>query len=257
MPTLAKPDPSILKRPPPRYFTAWSYSRWSDHSNPETGCPRRARLTHLDKLPTNTVESPAMVRGADIHRKAELFVKGEPIPGAKKGSFVKGLPVELENFKVEFAHLRKIKATAEGKWGLDVQFKPVDFMDWNRCWCRVITDVHHLVSPTRARLIDHKTGKVYGTNADQLELAAVAGFAYYPKVTEVQSQLWYLDQGLILPEKEADQLFKRTQLTKLQKKWRERSIPLLTDKKFIPKPGPHCGRCPYSQRAGGPCEFGG
>lgn len=235
----------ILKRPPPRLFTAWSFSRWKDHSDPVSGCPRRARLKHLDKLPEGET-SPAMARGGAIHKEAEDFVKG----------LVKKLPATLLNFAAEFKLLRQAKALAEGKWGLDVRWQPVGFTDWVRCWCRVVLDAHFRPDPQTARVIDYKTGKVYGDNAEQLELYAVAGFAYYPDVERVETELWYLDQGLILPEKASDRVYvKKKELAALQKKWRERAIPLLTDKKFVPRPGAHCGRCAYSKARSGPCEF--
>lgn len=234
---------NILDRPPPRYFTAWSYSRWADHAE----CPRRARLKHLDKVPESAEKSPALVRGDTIHKLAEKYVKGE----------VARLPAELKSFTDEFKTLRKIKATAEGKWGLTLKWEPSDFFDWDRTWLRVVLDAHHPVGTDRVKVIDYKTGKVYGTNAEQLELYALAGFAHYPDVKVVETELWYLDQGEILPADEDARTFTIKQVPKLQKKWRERVIPLLRDKKFVPRPGPHCHRCAYSKKKGGPCEFGG
>lgn len=235
---------SIFDRPPPRYFTSWSYSRWADHAE----CPRRARLKHLDKFvpPGEPKKSPALERGDRIHKDAEAYVKG----GLKR------LPKELSAFADEFKHLRKIGAVAEGKWALTITWQPVDFFDWNAAWLRVVLDAHHALATDRAKVIDYKTGKVYGTSADQLELYAVAGFANYPDVKVIETELWYLDQGLILPADEEARTFDRRQLPNLQKKWRERVIPMMRDKKFVPRPGPHCWRCDYSKKKGGPCEFG-
>lgn len=232
---------NVLSVPPPRYFTAWSYSRWADHAE----CPRRARLKHLDKVPESTEKPPAMARGEKIHKEAEDYVKGT----------IKRLPKSLENFSDEFKELKKVKAITEGKWGLTLKWEPCDFFDWNNTWLRVVLDAHVKPESDYARVIDYKTGKVYGTNADQLELYAVAGFAYYPDVKMLRTELWYLDQGLLLPDGDGG-LFKRKDVAKLQKKWRERVIPMLRDKKFVPRPGPHCFRCAYSKKKGGPCEFG-
>lgn len=235
---------NVLKQPPPRYFTAVSFSRYRDHAE----CPRRARLAHLDKYAVPGTpppkKSPAMERGERIHKLAEDYTLGK----------LAKLPTELKRFGAEFKALRKAKAVVEGKWGLTVKWEPCDFFDWNACWCRVVLDAHYAVART-ARVIDHKTGKIYGDNADQLELYALGGFAYYPDVDEVQTELWYLDQGVILPD--PPKVYLRREVPKLQKKWRERFIPMLVDRKFVPRPGPHCARCDFAKAKGGPCEFGG
>lgn len=238
---MPKPPPNILKLPPPRFFTAWSFSRYKDWME----CPRRARLRHLDKLAVAEAKrSPALIRGEEIHLAAEKFLRGT----ARK------LHAALAGFADEFKALKKAKATPEGKWGFTLRWEPCAFDDWDRCWLRVVLDAHYRASKTKAKVIDYKTGRIYGDNADQLELYALGGFAHYPEVEEIDTELWYLDQGLILPEKGGT--FRRPQVVKLQRKWRERAAPMLLDRKFVPRPGEHCARCDYAARRGGPCEFG-
>lgn len=226
---------------PIKQFKAWSFSRYKDH----TECPRRAKLKHLDKVPEGP-KGAALVRGEKIHKLAEDFVSGK----------LKKLPAELKLFSKEFAVLRKAKAVTEGKWAMTIAWAVIDFFDWAMAWCRVVLDSHYAVDDETVRVIDYKTGKIYGDNKEQLELYAIAGFAHYEGAEEIETELWYLDQGELKKE-----VFKRKDLAKLQKKWKTKVIPMLTDKKFIPRPGPQCAYCSYSIRKHDPkngkplCEY--
>jgi len=224
---------------PVKMFTAWSFSRWKDHSSPTDGCPYRARLKHLDKVAEGP-KGPALIRGEQIHKLAEEYVKGT----------IEVIPTELALFKKEFATLRKKKATPEGKWAVDAAWGPVDFFDWEHAWLRVVLDAHFKPTKATALVIDYKTGKIYGDNKDQMELYAIAGFAHYPEVDVVNTELWYLDQGEIKKE-----TFSRGNVKTLKKKWLQKIIPLMTDRKFIPRPGDYCSRCAYSARKNGPCKY--
>lgn len=227
--------PTINKR-----FTAWSYSRYKEWRE----CPLRAYLKHIAKL-DEVERSPAMVRGETIHKQAESYVRGD----------LRRLPKELRSFTQEFAALRKVKAIPEGEWAFDVQWNPVPWKDWNRAWCRMKLDAHHLATPTRARVIDYKTGKIYGDNEEQVELYVVGGFATYPQAKEVEVQLWYTDQGLLLPKQESDRVYTAKEGEKLKRAWRVKVTPMLSEKTFPPRPGPYCGRCSFSKANGGPCKF--
>jgi len=202
----------------------------------------RAKYKHIDKMPEGP-KGPALLRGEDIHKDAEQFTKG----------IVRKIPASLKLFAKEFAELKRMKAIAEGKWAMTVDWKPVDFFDWNRAWCRVVLDAHYYIPrQKRAVVIDHKTGKIYPDNQSQIELYVIAAFAHYDMAQEVQPALWYLDQGEILPK---DKIYVRKDLPKLHKKWKLNVVPMLTDKKFLPRPGDYCGRCAYSIRRGGPCKY--
>lgn len=80
--------PTKVKQVP--QFTAWSWSRFNDHRR----CAFYAFLKYIRKLPEPG--SPAMDRGAAIHKLAEGFTQGT----------IPNLPPELKAFKKEFAHLR-------------------------------------------------------------------------------------------------------------------------------------------------------
>lgn len=227
-----------------KMFGAWSFSRYKDHKE----CPRKAKLKHIDKIPEGE-RGPALIRGEDIHKKAELYVKGE----------LARLPPELKNFAAEFKELRKRKAVAEGRWAMTVQWQAVDFFDWASAWCRVVLDSHRKLNNTTVEVNDYKTGRVYPDNEEQMELYAIAAMAHYQDAADVLVKLWYLDQ----PRGKDNPLVKgyeRKQMPALQKKWRDKVIPILTDKKFIPRPGDHCARCAYSIRrhkgpGKPPCEY--
>ena len=225
---------------PVKQFTSWSFSRYKDWME----CPLKAKLKHIDKVPEGE-KGPALLRGEVIHKEAEDFTRGK----------IRKIPASLKLFAKEFAHLKKMKAVAEGKWAMTVEWKPIDFFDWGKAWCRVVLDAHYyLPRPRRAVVIDHKTGKIYPDNQHQIELYVIAAFAHYETAQEVQPALWYLDQGEIRPE-DARIYTRSKDLPKLQSKWKKNVIPLLTDRKFLARPGDYCSRCAYSNRRGGPCKY--
>jgi hypothetical protein len=215
-------------------FTAWSYSRYRDHDR----CPAYAKWRHLDKLDEGP-KSPALLRGGEVDKEATGYLLRS----------VRKLPASLQNFSREFAALVKAKAAAQVQWALTVRWELTEWFG-PQAWCRVVLDAHLAVNSKRARVIDFKTGKVYATNEEQLELYALAGFAAYPAVATIDTELWYLDQGELVKK-----TYARAGLPKLQKAWREKVIPLLSDRKFVPRPGDYCQWCAYSKRKGGPCKF--
>jgi hypothetical protein len=226
---------------PVKQFTSWSFSRWKDWME----CPLKARYKYLDKVPEG-VKGPALLRGEDIHKDAQQFTQGT----------VRKLPPSLKLFKKEFTELKKVKAIAEGKWAMKVDWSPVDFFDWEKAWCRVVLDAHFYIPRRRhAVVIDHKTGKIYPDNRAQVELYVIAGFAHYEMAETIEARLWYLDQGEILPKGDEGMFTRKKDLPKLQKKWKQNVIPMLTDKRFLPRPGDYCARCPFSRRRNGPCKY--
>jgi RecB family exonuclease len=225
-------------------FTSWSFSRFKDWRE----CPRRAQYKHLMKLPEGE-KSPALLRGEQIHKMAEDYVKGK---GSAK------VPPSLNVFAKAFQELRKMKAITEGKWAMTVQWKPTGFFEWKAAWVRLVLDAHYRPASHHARVIDYKTGRIYGDNLEQMELYAIGGKAHYPEVEVVSTELWYLDQPLVASGKNANPRivkFDEAKVIKLQKHWREKVTPMLTDRKFIPRPGEQCARCAYSKRRGGPCKY--
>lgn len=218
-------------------FHAWSYSRlsaWED-------CPLRAKLKLLDRRPEP--EGPALARGNDIHKKAEKFASGQ----------VRSLPQELGLFKDEFKDLKKAKPLLEQQWAFTRDWEPCDWFG-KEAWLRVVCDAVR-VEPPKATVIDHKTGKIRHGYQDQVELFALATLAKYQDINEVETQLWYLDHGLIIPEAPEEWIFRREDEKKLRTKWEKRSKPMLLDKTFAPRPGGHCRWCHFSASKQGLCKY--
>lgn len=222
---------------------SWSWSRYAVYCE----CPLKFKLKFL--LKREEPGGPAMARGKSIHDMADAFVRDK----------LSALPAELKNFAAEFRMLKKVKAKteADARIGLDRGWSPVDYFDWARCWLRVVIDAKYVkkVGRTTRRLvvIDHKTGRVYGDNAEQLELSAVASLCAEPDVDEVEVQNWYLDQGLQLPEKPL--VYSRDEQGSLVEAWTKKVYPMFSDKRHAAKPGDYCRRCHFRKANGGPCRF--
>jgi hypothetical protein len=230
MPTL--PQPKI---------TSWSISRYGTYSK----CPRLAKYKFIDKL--KEPGSPAMDRGAAIHKLAEDYVR--------KGG---RLPKELALFKDDFKTLRTVGALPEAQFTFTAKWEPTNWDNWNGAWCRAMAD--SVVPPIvdaeepRVRTIDYKTGKVQedGKYDDQLELYGLSGLISYPTAKSATGELWFLDHGVIIG---AESEFLQKDVPKLKKKWEVRVKPMLADTLFKPKPGNHCRWCHFRKANGGPCEF--
>lgn len=247
MPTKAKAG-SGAKR-----FLAWSWSRFNDHRR----CAFYAFCKYILKLPEPG--SPAMDRGAAIHKLAEDFTLGK----------LQKLPDELKLFRREFEHLRRVKANVEGQLAVDRGWKPCDWFG-SGAWLRVVTDARYLESPKVLVAIDHKTGKIYEENDEQLSLYIPVLFAHYPDVDEVLLKLYYLDQGeervyryrrggIAKPRPgkatSASPSEKAASNEKLVAAWTEKSYPIMTDKAFPPTVNDKCRFCHFRKSNGGPCKF--
>lgn len=229
------------RKPPPQQITAWSFSRYSTYQQ----CPRKAKFQIIDKI--RVAPNEAMQRGSAIHKLADQFVTGT----------LKKLPDELSLFDDEFHQLAKLKKkpiklaiATELQWAFDRNWVTCNWFG-NSTWGRVVVDLSILnESDRRATIIDHKTGKIRDGYEEQLELYAAATFARYTYLDEVQTELWYLDQGEIM-----ERLYKRNEADDLIKTWNQRVRPMLADKRFPPKPSYLCQWCDFSHNNGGTCEY--
>jgi RecB family exonuclease len=232
--------------PTPRepQITAWSYSRWRDHSG-TSGCPARAKFKHIMRLPDPG--GPALQRGSEIHALAERYVRGD----------LDYMPDALETFAEEFKALRELHAASpddvllEAEWAFDAQMNPVRWND-GRAWLRAKVDLAVLRPGGVIQIVDHKTGGVRPAESeDQLELYGLAGFAWCEGVHEVRAELWYLDHGHL-----EQRTYPVADQPKLEKLWRNRVAPMLADRKFPARPSAEsCRFCPYSKAKKGPCQF--
>lgn len=219
---------------PPPQFTAWSYSRVTDYE----ACPAKAKYKHIDKL--KEPESPVLVRGTEIHKEAEQY----------STKLIATMPESLTRFSQEFAALRKVSGllNTECQIALTKDWKIADWFGPD-AWCRVVIDCWY-PSDGDGIVIDYKTGKVREEGVKQLSLYALAIFAGNEAIDTVVASLWYLDSGDIITE-----TFKRSDAKKLQREWAKRSLPILRDKAFKPKPGNACRWCNFSKSKLGPCVY--
>lgn len=253
-------------------ITAWSYSRLRDHRK----CPQLARYKHVDKL--KEPSSAPMEEGSYVDHLAEVWETDnadKPMPDASRepwaGSFIqryaadqkrmrKGvIPAELARFPEEFAYLRSIKAQLhpQEQLAFTARWEDAGPRGWfdtsGRTRVRVKMDVWWDESPRR-HIVDHKNGKIRDEDLEQLGLYALAALLTAPKsITEAEARLWYLQEGVILPE--VPHIYTRAEVPELKKRWEKKAAPMLADKQFKPTPGRHCQWCFFSKEKGGPCAY--
>lgn len=238
-----------MPRKPLQRITAWSFSRYSTYII----CPLQAFFKYTKKIqgPTND----AMSRGKKIHKDAELYCLGEK----------KRLPKSLALFDVEFKELRKLakkrvlQVEEQCQFAFTKSWEPCEWFSRD-AWLRVMFDAMYVDGDTLV-IIDHKTGKIRPQHKDQLELYAVAGFIIGPEhITKVRADLWYLDQGEIVPDPDNPREYTRADAEKLRKEWVKRTKKMLADTTFKPSPGALCRWCYFGKSGvakGGPglCKF--
>lgn len=231
---------------------AWSYSRYSTYKQ----CPLKAKLLYIDKLvePKND----AMARGIAIHNLCEDFIKGK----------ISRLPKELKLFEAEFKLLKaqykkKLPAmTVEDTWAFTKDWDETRWNDWVNCWVRIKLDCGHFIDENTLVITDFKTGKFRENMNDdyieQLELYGTAALMMYPQTDlVVKPRLLYLDAGVVYPEPGSSNelIFTQKDLKRLTKLWEKRTRPMLTDKKFAPRPNNFCSRCHFKSTGTGHCKF--
>jgi CRISPR/Cas system-associated exonuclease Cas4 (RecB family) len=229
--------------------TAWSYSRFSDYQQ----CPLKFKLKHIDKI--KEPGSPAMQRGSDIHKQGENYLLSK---GKAK------VPEAYVHFASEMKQLKTLDPLVEQQWGFTKAWQPAtssgrDQHGWfaHDTYLRIVTDVSVVYDDNTADIIDFKTGKMYGTNQDQMDLFSTGPFMKFPNLELVTTRLWYLD----IPDPANDgsntvvQEFTRDDFERIKKEWDKRIRPMFMDKKFPPKPNPKCRWCHFRKENGGPCKY--
>lgn len=218
---------------------ALSWSRINTHSK----CAKLAYYKFVEKI-----KDPggfASDRGSNIHKMAEEYLMaGEehPLPPvlSKVGSVLYELR-GLENKTVE-RQLSWDKNWDECEW-----FYPGTYM-------RAIMDFTGELSPTRMRIVDHKTGKVYPDHPEQLELMVLCAMhlAEWDHIDEFVVNDLYIDQGFM----SSDTMYVREQFKELHDKWDPIFEKVTSDDIFGANPGSACKWCFVSAKKGGPCEHG-
>ncbi len=215
----------------------WSYSKLSVYEN----CPRQFKYKYIDKI-DRFVESPAMVRGLDIHNKAEKYATGQ----------IKRMPKELKVYENEFNQIRKMGASGEVDYSFTEEWEPTKWNKWSNVWCIAKVDTRVEITKENLAIIDYKTGKIYDTHKDQADVYALSGFIHYPEVEDIDLEFWYLDQK---DEDPGSWGYSRdTHFKPLQRMFQQRHDKMAKDKKFIKKPTYKCRWCDYNSKNGGPCD---
>lgn len=202
-------------------------------------CPASFKYKHLDKLPDPP--SPAMARGDAIHKSAAAYISGT----------TPQLAPELERFAPLMSELRALPdKVVEQQWGFTAKWRSTGWFGKDT-WLRVILDAGVVYPDGTADVVDHKTGKRYGSNDDQMELFGLVTMCRFPSVRHVTTRLWYIDTG---DEEVAE--FTADDAEKLKAKWEQRVKPMFTDTVFAPRPNDKCRWCAFSRSKNGPCKFG-
>lgn len=218
-------------------ITAWSWSRLETWER----CPLQAKAKFVDKVKTE--QTPAMARGDRVHKEVAKFLLNQG-----------PLPIEAESFRPLMEELRQMpNKVVEQQWGFSSRWIPCPWFG-DKTWLRSILDVAVVYDDNTGEAIDHKTGKQYAHNADQLELFALSLKMKYRHLKHVTTRLWYLDSGNEVPE-EYD-FSDDTKVERAVEKWNKRVAPMLADTTFAPRPNDKCGWCPIAKSKGGSCRFG-
>jgi len=235
---------------------AWSFSRYSVYKL----CPLKAKLAFINKI--KEPSSPPLIRGADIHDKAEAYIKGT----------IPRIPKELVQFKSLFQRLRKqYKKSINGMvvedmWSFTKDWDETSWNDWANCWVRIKLDCAEHEDDETLIITDWKTGKyrdeMNHEYTEQLELYALAALILHEHIEVAKPRLVYLDLGVVYPSSEediAELTFTRADIPRLKKLWAKRVGPMLKDKIFAPRPNDKCRWCHYRKsnaaNGGGQCKY--
>jgi len=232
-----RPDlDSVIETDAPKelgLIPAWSHSTLKTFET----CAYRSYIAKVRRISEDY--GPAAARGSKIHELAEDYVQAK----------IAELPKELVKFTTEFKVLRELFAEAkvevEGEWGFTIDWEPCGWLE-RETWGRIKLDAIVHETETSARVIDYKTGKMFGNEISHSQQAltyAIGSFFRYPDLQHVQTELWYLDHGEI-----TKQAYTRDEAMIFMPKLHERAIVMTTATKFPPNPSNYnCKWCSYKK----------
>lgn len=214
----------------------WSYSRLNCYDT----CPKQYAYKYVDNLPSARPPGKAAERGTAIHTKAEMYLRGE----------IPMYPPELQKVAAHAMMLKAKQATAEQKLAVTIEWKPTEW-DAPDAYLRAILDINYKDVDT-VHVQDWKTGKVYDSHKDQLNLY-IAVIAAHVEGKEYIGRCVYIDEGNVSPPKvvAAD----RVKPIRLMIDGRIKNAE--ADTIFPTRSGMHCKWCDYSGiHYNGPCTKG-
>lgn len=208
---------------------SWSLSRLKDYERCPALYAYRVRKQHVE------APSPALERGNRIHALMEAAMGGATLEGAL---------ARYQGYVDEHRAMPGLQV--ERMWSYDVGWRPD-----GAPWLRMKLDA--FVQPTweTAKVIDWKTGRIYGDYDDGMRLYALGALLRFPTVKEVEVELVYLDQRKAYSDK-----IKREKVDTLKDDFNRRALRLFEDEAYDPSPGDHCRWCGFSAAKGGPCKEG-
>lgn len=127
-------------------------------------------------------ETTAMRYGNEVHKAAELYMKG-----------TKELSTSYEFLRPYLLKLAALPGDkhCELKLGLTEELEPCGFFD-PHVWFRGVVDLI-IVNGSKARVVDYKTGKsARYADKDQLELMSLAAFKHFPELKQIQAGLLFV-----------------------------------------------------------------
>lgn len=222
---------------------AWSLSRLEVFET----CPYRAELEYVQKaekpplVPPDGKEEHPLVRGRRVHNLAEDYVTKDT-----------ELFPELEHFAGDFAVLRNTfrsdptSVAVEQDWAITSEWQRTGWFS-SDAWGRLKLDVA-VKSGSYLRVIDHKTGRKYGTkHVSQGQLYGLVGALRDSEIETVSTEFWYLDTG------ESDiRQYSRIKLLAFKDSFDQRARTMTTATQFPPRPSSWaCRFCPYSDSENG------
>lgn len=216
-------------------LTSWSYSKYSCYKL----CPFQFKCKYIEKLPQGP--APALERGIAIHQEAEDFLNGELV----------AVPESCSKMEDEFNIIRDKGYEAEAEWAFDQDWNPVPFRSKD-AFLRMKIDAHGFPDLNTLKTIDFKTGKMRNNYKEQVDLYTTAGFTIFD-IEHAISELWYLDQGEITPEK----VYHVDDYDKMVRRWERKIAPMFNDTTFAPNPNFLCKNyCDFASHKGGQCKHG-
>ena len=209
----------------------WSYSALKDFER----CPRLYHWRRIQRIPEIS-PSPALERGNLLHQKIEDYLMGKC-----------DLDKMFDRFKDYIDELKsKPGLEVEQLWALDRDWRSTSK---DLAWLWIKMDAYHPIGKTRARVVDWKSGGIYGENAEQVRMYAIGAMSKSPKIKEVEVELCYLDQKQLHSE-----TIKRREVAIHVSDFNKRAAAIEAETKFRPQTGKHCNWCAYSKAKGGECE---
>lgn len=226
---------------------AWSWSRYETYMQ----CPLKFKLQVLGKF--KKPQTPAMARGNTAHLDLAAYVTGKTavMPAVVVHPFQRQLVDLIRNFEDK---------EVEQQWGFDRRWRQTGWFEKRAgvaAWFRAILDVAILYNDDMiVEPIDWKTGKVYGSNDEQMELFALSAMLKYKPAVHVTTRLVYLDAQI---EQVAE--YPAADRDKLVAKWEQKIAPMFNDRDFIARPNDKCRFCDFARsnwsgEGPAPCRFG-